>query len=66
MAHTPLEFRYISGPFLIDSCCTEISYVYCFVFLGIYSLVQEFVIYCSVEIAFVGLIFGSGRNSLKI
>ena len=61
-----MEFRYIRSPFLINISRTEISYVFCSVFLGIYSLLQEFVIYSSVEIALIGLVFGSGRNSVQI
>ena len=34
--------------------------------LGIYFLVEEFVIYSPVEIAFVRLVFSSGSNSIKI
>ena len=53
LASCYMEFRHIRCPFLIYTGCAEVSYVLCSVFLGIYFLVQEQVIYCSVEITLV-------------
>ena len=51
LASCYMEFGYIRSPFLVDIRSAEIPYVFCYVSLGIDSLVQEFVVYCSVEVA---------------